>query len=764
MGHAPPVVRLALAFVAGAAWELVGAPWVFAPLVALLLLAAPIGASRRPDLRPLWVVCALSGLTAARVGSGAACDPPVVGGGAVVLEGRFLASPLGGSAPFRSPAACGDVTVVAAAALAVVGPRALPAGVPVQLHGHWRQGRLRPWFQASEGAVVGERSAAAAQGDTAVGEADASVGWRWWPVRWRDHLVERLRRLYGARAPLVAALTLARREGLDRDLQDRFARSGIAHLLAISGFHVGVIAGGVLTALALLGVGARRRELGAAAAAWAYVALIGFPDAACRAALMLALVALSRARGRPPARWAPLGAALLVLVVVEPDKLGSAGFQLSFAGVAGLLAWAGPLTAWIRRVSHGHCPHALATALAAGLAATLATLPVVAWHFERVSVVGIPATLAATPLVSLALMGSLASLAVDFAWPDLATFLAGGVSVLLGALERVAEVSAAPRWASVWTTRTSVVAGSLGMALAMHIARQPRIGARARRLLVAAYAASGLLIWPLLLALQGRGSVELLVIDVGQGDAIAVRSPRGRWILVDAGPPSRDADPRAHPAVRALEARGVGRLEALVLTHPDLDHIGGAEAVLAALDVGAVYDPALPAAKEDFVAVLDAAASHGVPWRAARAGARIELDGVVLDVLHPPDSIGRDAESNATSVVLRLAFGAFDALLTGDAYTDVERALLPEIGGLEVLKVGHHGSDTSTDSLLVAHAQPQVALISVGRTNRYGHPSPRVVARLERGGAEVRRTDLEGTISVVARPDGRYDVRSSARR
>jgi competence protein ComEC len=666
-----------------------------------------------------------------------------------VLEGRFLASPVGGSAPFRARSACWDVTVVVPAASDSVARASLPAGIPVRLEGRWRQGRLRPWFQATRAAVAEDVPTARA--------------WSWWPVRWRDHLVERLRGLYGERAPLVTALTLARREGLDRDLQESFARSGIAHLLAISGFHVGVIAGAVLTGLALCGVGARRRELGAAAAAWAYVALIGFPDAACRAALMLALVALSRARGRAPARWAPIGAALLILVAASPEKLASAGFQLSFAGAAGLVAWAGPLSRAIRGLCRRRCPEALATALAAGLSATLATLPVVAWHFERVSLVGIPATLAATPLVSLALLGSLASLLLDFAWPALASFLAGGVAVLLAGLEAVAEASAAPRWASAWTTRSSVIAGTCGLFVAMRLALQPRIGGRVRRLLIGTYAATGVLLWPLLLAWQGRGSIELVVIDVGQGDAVALRSPRGRWLLVDAGPAGRDRDPEAHPAVRALRARGVSRLEALVLTHPDLDHIGGATAVLSSLDVRAVYDPALPAPKESFVDVLEVAAARGVPWRAARAGDGIELDGLRVEILYPPDSLPSDTESNATSVVLLLAYGEFDALLTGDAYADVERALLPDLPRLEVLKVGHHGSDTSTDSLLLEHTRPQVALISVGRTNRYGHPSPRVVGRLERSGADVRRTDLEGTLSIVAREDGRYELRGERR-
>jgi competence protein ComEC len=272
--------------------------------------------------------------------------------------------------------------------------------------------------------------------------------------------------------------------------------------------------------------------------------------------------------------------------------------------------------------------------------------------------------------------------------------------------------------------------------------------------------------WPLLLALQGRGSVEVLMIDVGQGDAIALRGSGGRWLLVDAGPPGAEGDPGAHPAVRALRARGVRRLEALVLTHADLDHIGGAAAVLSSFEVGAVYDPALPAGKEAFVEALALAARRGVPWRPARAGDRLEVDGLSLRVLAPSDSAVRaTSETNALSVVLEASYGEFDVLLTGDVSKDVERLVAGELaGGLEVLKVAHHGSDTSTDSLLLARGGAELALVSVGRYNRYGHPAPAVLARLRRAGVEVRRTDHEGTVSVRARRDGSYTVEAERRR
>jgi competence protein ComEC len=659
----------------------------------------------------------------------------------VAIEGRFLATPKTGSGPFARRGGCDPFTVVILDSVA-------RAGEPVRLHGSWRASRVgRPWFLA-------ERVESIASSGT--GEV------RWITVRWRDGLVARLERLYGERAPLVSALVLARAEGLDADMREVYARSGIAHMLAISGYHVGIIAALVLALLRACGRAPAQAWIGASLVATGYVGFIGFPDAALRAALMVTLVALSRARTRPPAKWGSLGASLLILVAADPRRVVSPGFQLSFAGVAGLVAWCGPMCAalqrgWVRAFGR-RLPQELALGLGSGVAATLATLPVVAWHFERVSLVGIPATIAATPLVAWALVGSILSLALDFVWHSGAAFMAGGVAWTLAWMDAGATFAAGLPWASVWTTRASVLAGSLGVLLAAHVARHPRVHGRARRLLLAGYVVTALVAWPLLVAWQGRGSVEILMIDVGQGDAIALRGPEGRWILVDAGPPATD-DAGAHPVVRALARRGVGRLEAVVLTHPHLDHIGGAGSVLRMFEVGAVYDPGLPAGSFEYLELLELAAERGIPWRATRAGDRLEIGGLAIDVLSPPAGAEPAEDANVTSVVLHVAFEALDVLLTGDAYADVERGISSRVSSdLEVLKVGHHGSDTSTDSLLLVRSSPEVALISAGRFNRYGHPDPEIVARLEAVGARVWRTDRHGTVSLIGRPDGSYTV------
>jgi len=550
--------------------------------------------------------------------------------------------------------------------------------------------------------------------------------WRWTSVRWRASLVERLHERYGERGALVSALILARKEGLASDLREAFARTGIAHLLAISGFHVGVVSGLILAVVKSFRVPRRRASLVAAVATWLYVALIGFPDAACRAALIIALLSLSRARARPPARWGALGAALFVLLALDPQRIWSPGFQLSFSGAAGLVAWSDPVKQALQRACGSWMPAGAATALAAGVAATVATIPVVAWHFEQVSLVGVPATLLATPLVALAVPGALVSLLLEVPLPAVAGFLAGGVDALLACLEIGTEWLAGHTWVSAWTTQTAVKVACVGLTLGALATRAPRIRGRVRRISSAAWVVAALVVWPVVLSLTGRGTLELIILDVGQGDAIAVRTPRARWVLIDTGPSGGDDDPSAHPVVRALRRRGARRLEALVLTHPDLDHIGGAAAVLSSLAVGVVIDPARPSPKRPYVELLELARERGIPWGGWRAGDQWTLDGVSFHVLAPGKQLSdRDTESNASSLVIHVRYGAFDALLTGDAPADVEVDISGSVGSdLELLKVGHHGSDTSTDSLMLARLAPQLSVVSVGRRNRYGHPSP----------------------------------------
>jgi competence protein ComEC len=574
----------------------------------------------------------------------------------------------------------------------------------------------------------------------------------------------RVDRLFGEEAALAASLLLAQRDGLDRDVRDRFARAGLSHLLAISGLHVALVAG-----LLMLLAGAARLGKGPGAAAAglgtvAYVLFLGAPHSASRAALQIVLVLAARAAQRPARTEALIATAALLLLARDPAALFSPGFQLSFAGVAGILLLRRPLLRRLKRLP-GLRDRAkvrwLADGLATSAAATVATAPVVAWHFGRVAPIGVVANLVAIPLLSATVPALAMAMGVGAVWHPGGAFLAEGGRTLLMALDRTAAVAAGvgavPVPGSVAAVLTAAVVGGW-----LATRRLGRVRPSVRRLVWGGVAGVVLLLAPLR---PGTDRVEIHVIDVGQGDAIAIRSPVGRWLLVDAGVARESYDAGARLVVPYLSRHGVTRLEGLILTHPDADHVGGAGAVLAALRPRWVADPGRPASKADYLALLRAAAGAGVPWLTARRGLELEVDGVRLEVLHPYRGVDA-TDANEVSVVVRLVYGAFEALLTGDAPAEVERALVRRYGRRlesDVLKVGHHGSRTSTTGELLTATGATLALVSAGRGNRYGHPHRSVLGRLEAAGLSVARTDRHGSIVVRGTPGGRFTVETERR-
>lgn len=577
--------------------------------------------------------------------------------------------------------------------------------------------------------------------------------------RLRGAAQRRLRAWLGRRAPAAEAMVLARRETLSRDARERFAAAGLSHLLAISGLHVAVIAGCALTLAGAARVRRRTATGVAGLAVVAYVALLGFPHAASRAAVQICLLLAARGLQRPADPYSLLAAAALALLVADPLALTEPGFQMSFAGVAGLVAWRPPIEAGLARVR----PRGVRSAIAASVAATLATAPIAAWTFGQAAPIGLLANLIAIPLTGLAVPALAATLVAGAAWAPAGAFLGGAAGVVLAALDEVAAMAAGvpgghgavPRPAAVGLGGALVAAAVTDAVLRRS---ERRIGRRARRAAAAGAATAVLLGAQPASSALGPAELEIHAIDVGQGDALALRTPRGRWMLVDAGPRSAHFDAGAATVVPYLLRQGAGELDALILTHPDGDHIGGAAAVVEALSPSVVLDPAAETGKTQYVATLAAASASNLRWARARAGARLALDGVALEVLAPDSaSLAGSGGANDISVVARVEFGRFRMLLMGDAPAEVEERLVardPEALAADLLKVGHHGSHTSTSAALLRASRPRFAVIPVGRRNRYGHPHEEVVARLRSAGATVLRTDTDGHIVLRARRDG----------
>jgi competence protein ComEC len=585
----------------------------------------------------------------------------------------------------------------------------------------------------------------------------------------RGVLADRLWRTYPRRwAPMAQALVLGQRETLGRDFSQRIARAGLAHLLAISGLHVGMLAAALFALARVARLPPAQAHLATVVATWAYVLLIGAPASAVRAALMVFLWTLTRLAGRASSAFDVLGLAAVLLLLVRPWSVFEPGFQLSFAGAAAVgyafreARSASPLRGRPALVK------AIVLSLVTSTAAVLLTAPITAVHFGRVTPAAILGNLAAIPLLALAMPALFAS-ALLSAWPALASWPAGGAIVLLHGIDLVARLLSSVRWASL-TMAPPGLLPTLAYFVVLVLGAHALHGAwQRRRFILALGLLSAVAIaWPPLKARLrlGPNTLGVYVLDVGQGDAIAISTPQRHWLLVDAGPKVRSFDAGERRVVPFLREQGAPRLEAWLASHPDLDHVGGAPAIFDAMDVERVVGSGYVTGQVGQVAVLRWLVERDKPWVLARAGSRLIMDEVELLFLHPGDEYGSEMPPpNELSLVFLLTYGEFRMLFTGDVSGSIENRLGREYGEqlrVQVLKVSHHGSATSTSRSFLETVQPELAVISVGRGNRYGHPSLTVLWRLARDGAEVRRTDRDGTVVIEAWPDGAWEVRTAA--
>lgn len=598
----------------------------------------------------------------------------------------------------------------------------------------------------------------------------------------RVPLIDRFRRgaragLPEQRAALMEAIALGVRDELG-DLRDSFSDSGLAHVLSVSGLHLAVLVAALARLVARLG---RLRYPLLMAATTAYVALVGPSPSVLRAACMvlagLACLALGYQRIEP---WPALALAACIGLLLSPASLFDASFQLSYLAVAGMLAFTAPLTRLLqdalppprrgtrrpssgggrragRGSSAGHrgvgakgpperrgvLRDAVAPALAVSVAAQLPTLSLLAGSFGAVPLASPLVNLAAVPIAGLLVpLGFLAS-ALGLVSLRAATLLNQVVSPFAGALLGLSALGARlPRlpWGHVSGVGHVCFAAAL---LALALLANGRLSLRAASIVVLVAVCLSALLPPL------HAPPEVVFLDVGQGDATLVRLPGRIEVLVDGGgTPFSDYDVGAEVVVPALRSLGVGRLEVVVATHPDTDHVEGLLSVLTSFDVGTLVI-GHAAADSTLDAELRAlAARRGVSVHEARRGERWRFgrgrSQAVFDVLNPtPRSQG---SSNDDSVAFLLRYGGTpQVLFLGDLSGTVEAKLA--VPHVPVLKVAHHGSAYSTTPALLHAARPSLAIVSVGR-NGYGHPSPEALDRLRDAGATVLTTQTHGAVRL----------------
>jgi competence protein ComEC len=544
---------------------------------------------------------------------------------------------------------------------------------------------------------------------------------------------------------LLEGLLIGERRQLPPTLLADFRRAGVYHVLAISGFNVALVAGSAFLLLRLVRAPAPLAALLALGTLIAFAAVVGGQPSVLRATIMGGLFLGAGLLGRESRVWNSLAAALLGLLALDPGSLGEPGLQLSFAATAGLLH----LGPWIRGGLPAWCPGPIRSALAVSAGAQLGVTPVMLVHFGQLSPLGVVANLLVVPLAGVLTTAGVLTLAVLALHEPLAHVLFQSLWLLLVALRLVVRAFAGLPGAVLYVPAPpapALAASALALALAPWAGR-PRARWAVAALALGAGAAT-------VAAMRPDGLARVVVLDVGQGEAVLVRAPTGEALLVDTGGggPGR-SDRGERVVVPILRRLGIRRLSALALTHGTPDRAGG----LAGLLEGMPIDEAWIPAGTEGAAWLGPLAASRVPQRSLSRGDRLWLGPLLVRVLHPPGppdgTPGAGADPQAW-LLLRAEWGLFATVLTAGAGGPAETALLQAGLPLDamLLKVSARGSRRGSTPEFLAAVGPRLAAISVGARNPFGHPAPEALGRLAAAGAVVFRTDLDGAIDV--RSDG----------
>jgi competence protein ComEC len=567
-------------------------------------------------------------------------------------------------------------------------------------------------------------------------------------------------------AQLARGFVLGQDDRVDTLTREDFRRSGLAHLLAVSGQNVALLALLAMPVLALLGMPLRTRLLWVLALIACYVPLAGAGPSIQRAGVMGGLSVLATLVGRRASRFYALALAMVVTLAIEPGIAGDVGWQLSFAAVLGIFLLAAPIRAAMttRPLAPGSLARTLCDGVAMSLAATIATAPLIAFHFDQLPVLTLVANLLALPAVAPAMwLGMLAAACGQV--PGLPVESLNALNgPLLAYIAQVAAWCGRPEWAclkvdlsgtGLAVSYLALAVGSLG---ALRLLRRRRVAAlrrrehriaraeghrRLSRLPRPAIAAAVLVLAIGLgeLGLSGGRDVSaapatglrVSVLDVGQGDAIHFQPAGAAPLLVDGGPPGQRLAAK-------LASSGADRLAAAVITHDQSDHVGGIEELLGAIPIGRLI---YAAAGRDILVEAHAA---GVPTQQLAKGASLRDGNLRLEVIWPPAELlpGREADDpNHLALVLLARWHDFSILLTADA----EAESVPfDPGPVDVLKVAHHGSEDSGLGFMLDRIRPKLAVISVGDENPYGHPTAQTLAVLAAHHVRTLRTDRDGTI------------------
>jgi competence protein ComEC len=568
-------------------------------------------------------------------------------------------------------------------------------------------------------------------------------------------------------AAIATALLIGDRAAIDEQTERRLQEAGTYHVIAISGGNIAILAGLSLGILSWLGLRGRVAALATIALLSCYAIVASGGASVARATMMAGIYLVVRLIDQRTAAANAIGLSAAALLLTNPLTMFDVGFWLTFGATSAILVGLSRV-----QMPQQRWTAAVFALFLSSVCAELALAPVAATIFQRVTVAGLVLNFAAIPCMTIVQLAAMLLVVLHVVgMTAVASWLGVVVVQATGGLIGSARLLDVAPWLTWRVPSASAVVLSLYYAALLLWWWTSRSSVRSRSHLARASMALAacLFLWIVVAPAartraHGDGRLHLTLIDVGQGDAMLVTFPNGCTLVVDTGGVTVKGDFDIGDRVLgpALRARQLLRLDYLVVTHGDPDHIGGARAIVRDFQPREVWW-SVPVANHEPTARVRAEAERArASWRTLQRGDGVEIGGVDVRVLHPPaPDWERQKVRNNDSIVLELRFGRVSMLLTGDIGREVEQEILASLDLLPmvVLKVPHHGSGTSSSEEFVQRLKPAVALIGVGRANPYGHPVPSVLERYREQGTEIFRTDRDGEVEVTT--DGAtVDVRT----
>jgi len=579
----------------------------------------------------------------------------------------------------------------------------------------------------------------------------------------RKSIDEKILRLHSPMtASLLKGLLLNDRSEMDYKIKTEFINSGVIHVLAVSGLHVGYI---ILVFLIVLGrFNIYVRSILTAAGLILFMFLTGAPASVVRATLMALIILTAFVSNRSTNLFNSLALSAVIILLIKPGDLFDPGFQLSYTAVFSMAAIYPIFNRMIAKLHLGSFTQNILLFMTLSLSAQIGTLPFTLFYFGRLSLTALAANLFVIPAIGIVVGISIFTLVLSIFSTFAASIYAAANDVITFITLKFIELTGNPDFSFLWIRNFSIIDSLVFyLLLILFFYWTERFKGWKPKIILTALVVVNMIFIPSLgnKELLKENELNVMMIDVGQGDAFLLKFPNGETALIDAGEKTFGFDNGERVVLPLLNSLAVSRINYAFISHLDSDHCGGLKSLITNGMIGKVFKPksdSLDPAETSFEAFLK---KYNIPFSYFKREG-IHIGNAMLYILNEPENSNYiPASTNERSGIIKIVYGKTSFLFTGDAERKTENFLLTQNGSFlksDVLKISHHGSNTSSTKDFIESVKPRLALISSGIGNKFNHPSPKVIERLNEYGVKILRTDKNA--AVILRSDGKniYEV------